>query len=126
MFRHRFITTQIAYEIKKELKRDIAQKDLWQEAVQRRILAKVAKLTGHTKPMSLRPYFDEAFALAIANSFSRTPQQTEALIAALESSINRLSEHSAFHLEPNFVKEITLMEKILLELKSASATTPSI
>lgn len=118
MFRHRFITTHIAYEIKKELKRDLAQKDLWQEAVQRRILAKVAKLTGHTNPMSLHPYFDEAFAIAITNSLARSPQQTEALIASLESSISRLSGHPAFLLEPNLVREIALMEKTLLELKT--------
>lgn len=123
MFRHRFITTQIAYEIRKELKRDVAQKDLWQEAVQRKILSRVSKLTGHTIPMSLQSYFDEAFALAIANSFERTPHQTQVIIESLERSIKKLSEHSSVHLEPNLVKEIAHMEKILIELKSLSIAT---
>ncbi|QKV63356.1 hypothetical protein HUW52_10855 [Pseudomonas sp. 43A] len=117
MFRHRFITTQIAYEIAKELKRDIAQKDLWMEAVQKRILAKVAKLTGHRDPMSLKNYFDEGFAIAIASSSSPSPKQKEALIQQLETRIHELSMHSTIYSDPKLAKGISELEQILSKLK---------
>ncbi|MFP0194995.1 hypothetical protein ACKJSM_07435 [Pseudomonas sp. PHC1] len=117
MFRHRFITTQIAYEIAKELKRDIAQKDLWMEAVQRRILAKVAKLTGHRDPMSLKNYFDEGFAIAIASLSSPSPKQKEALIQQLETRIHELSMHSTIYSDPQLAKGISELEQILSKLK---------
>jgi hypothetical protein len=118
MFRHRFITTQIAYEIAKELKRDIAQKDLWMEAVQRRILAKVAKLTGHRDPMSLKNYFDEGFAIAVARSSAPSPNQTKALIQQLENRIQALSNHSTIYSDPNLANGISELEQILLKLKT--------
>ncbi|MBV4467376.1 hypothetical protein KVG95_29090 [Pseudomonas sp. SWRI79] len=118
MFRHRFITTQIAYEIAKELKRDIAQKDLWMEAVQRRILAKVAKLTGHRDPMSLKNYFDEGFAIAIASLSSPSPKQKKTLIQQLETRIHELSRHSAIYSDPHLAKGISELEQILSKLKT--------
>jgi len=118
MFRHRFITTQIAYEIGKELKRDIAQKDLWIEAVQRRILAKIAKLTGHLDPMSLIHYFDEGFAIAIANSTEKSPNQSKALMKQLETRIHTLSQNPELYNNPNLAKDVAELEKILLKLKT--------
>jgi hypothetical protein len=118
MFRHRFITTQIAYEIGKELKRDIAQKDLWLEAVQRRILAKIAKLTGHLDPMSLIHYFDEGFAIAIANSSEKSPNQSNALMKQLETRIHTLSQNPELYNNPNLAKDVAELEQILLKLKN--------
>lgn len=125
MFRHRFITTQIAYEIKKELKRDIAQKDLWQEAVQRKILSRVAILTGHKDPMSLQTYFNDSFATAIANSISRFPRDTDAALKSLETSLTELEKLAAVHLDPNLARQIAQIEKCLIELKSAVSSNRS-
>jgi hypothetical protein len=118
MFRHRFITTQIAYEIRRELQDNLAQKDLWLEAVQRRILAKVAKLTGHRNPMSLKHYFDEGFALVIAQATENKPTQTKQLIAKLEEQIVEISQNSAVHSDPHLVKAVSELEKILIQLKN--------
>lgn len=121
MFRHRFITTQIAYEICRELKRDISQKDLWQEAVQRSILSKVAKLTGHKKPMSLKSYYNDAYANAISQTFNKSPDQSLSLIVALQCSINKLSKLPTAFSDINIVREISQMEKTLSELKSIAS-----
>ncbi|MCH5536883.1 MULTISPECIES: hypothetical protein [Pseudomonas syringae group] len=118
MFRHRFITTQIAYEIARELQRDLPQKDLWQEAVQRRILAKVAKLTGHLDPMSLKHYFDEAFAIAIASSATKSSQKTKALILQLQTTILELSQNPAVYSDPNIAKGVCELELIISQLKN--------
>ncbi|MCF5227863.1 hypothetical protein ALP91_200138 [Pseudomonas savastanoi pv. glycinea] len=118
MFRHRFITTQIAYEIARELQRDLPQKDLWQEAVQRRILAKVAKLTGHLDPMSLKHYFDEAFAIAIASSATKSSQKTKALILQLQTTILELSQNPAVYSDPNIAKGIYELELTISKLKN--------
>ncbi|WP_139832798.1 tyrosine-type recombinase/integrase [Pseudomonas sp. B5(2017)] len=117
MFRHRFITTQIAYEIKKELRRDIAQKDLWQEAVQRKILSRVAKLTGHTDPMSLKHYFNEAFAIVLTNTHEITISETEALIIRLEHQIDELSKSSAIHHNTFLAEKIAVLETTVKQLK---------
>ncbi|MGT3076188.1 hypothetical protein [Pseudomonas putida] len=122
MFRHRFITIQIAYEIKKELRRDIAQKDLWQEAVQRKILSRVAKLTGHTDPMSLRHYFNEAFAIVLTNTHEITINETEALIARLEHQIDELSRSSAIHQNTFLAEKIAVLENIARQLKLSTQT----
>lgn len=121
MFRHRFITTQIAYEIRLELGRAVAQKDLWHEAVQRRILAKVAKLTGHRDPMSLKHYFDEAYAQAISRSQDRTPTQKSELIAKMEGSIERVSRHPEINDNPELLREVAMMEKYLRDLKASGS-----
>ncbi|RMW09887.1 hypothetical protein ALP03_00043 [Pseudomonas amygdali pv. tabaci] len=118
MFRHRFITTQIAYEISVELRRDLAQKDLWQEAVQRRILVKVAKLTGHRDPMSLIHYFDEGFAIAIAKATAKSPNQKNTLMQQLESTVHTLSQNPELYTNPNLAKTVAELEQILLKLKA--------
>lgn len=123
MFRHRFITTQIAYEIKLELKRDLAHKDLWLEAVQRRILTKVAKLTGHTDPMSLKTYFDEAYALVVTNSLNKTPSQKATTISLIAADIDELSRDSNIQNNPTLARKIALMEKRILELKASDFGT---
>ncbi|ANH99217.1 hypothetical protein A8L59_17975 [Pseudomonas koreensis] len=121
MFRHRFITTQIAYEIRLELGRALAQKDLWLEAVQRRILGKVAKLTGHRDPMSLKHYFNEAYAQAVSRSQDTTPTQKSKLVAKMEGSIERLSRHPEINHNPELLREIAMMEKHLRDLKASGS-----
>lgn len=123
MFRHRFITTQIAYEIMQELKRDLAHKDLWLEAVQRRILAKVAKLTGHLRPMSLKHYFNEAYAQVLAKSVNKTRSKKSAQISSLGTSIDKLSRNPAIQDNPELARELAIMEKNYLELKASDAGT---
>lgn len=56
MFRHRFITIQVATRLK-----DFRKGDLPID-VSNSILTKVASLSGHSNPESLRPYIDLAFA----------------------------------------------------------------
>jgi hypothetical protein len=121
MFRHRFITTQIAYEIRLELGRALPQKDLWQEAVQRRILGKVAKLTGHRDPMSLKHYFNEAYAQAVSRSQDTTSTQKSELVAKMEGSIERLSRHPEINHNPELLREIAMMEKHLRDLKASGS-----
>ncbi len=117
MFRHRFITTQIAYEINKELKRDIAQKDLWLEAVQRKILSRVAKLTGHLDPMSLKHYFSEAFAIAVTKFSKPGQNEVEALITKLETDLYDIINNSDLTQNLDLARTIASLEKAVGQLK---------
>lgn len=125
MFRHRFITTQIAYEIKKELKRDIAQKDLWQEAVQRRILSRAAKLTGHADPMSLKVYFNEAYAIALTKSNTPTSNEVESLVTRLESDLHDITSAPELSQNIDLARKIASIEKAVGQLKKLQLQQPS-
>ncbi|MEB0123963.1 hypothetical protein QN391_25255 [Pseudomonas sp. CCI1.2] len=63
MYRHRFITQQISFEMQFEISKDKSLQDIWSEAVRQKVLSKVAKLTG-TSPASLKPYFHDGYGVA--------------------------------------------------------------
>ncbi len=125
MFRHRFITTRIAYEIKNELRRDIAQKDLWLEAVQRKILSRVIKLTGHLDPMSLKHYFDEAFAITLTLDTNQTPNKIKSLLRTLENDVAEITKTFDLTQNPDLARKIASMEKTINQLKNFQLRSPN-
>ncbi|WP_426111984.1 hypothetical protein [Pseudomonas sp. DSP3-2-2] len=64
MFRHRFITQHLSYEIYREMKNDIKLMDVYPESVRDKAYLTVSKLTG-TRPTSLNHYFHDAHSLAL-------------------------------------------------------------
>lgn len=95
MFRHRFITKQVAIHLGLYLSRDSKAKEAMTDADYRTILKKVATITGHGHEASLLHYLDLAWdelgygnqietAMAIESSIERASTQIISLIGALE------------------------------------------
>lgn len=61
MFRHRFITLEILYELKSITPDGSPPSGIWLSATRDSICKKVASKTGHRQPSSLYTYFDTAY-----------------------------------------------------------------
>ncbi|MNP02563.1 Tyrosine recombinase XerC [compost metagenome] len=97
MFRHRFITKQIAIHLRAYLGATSKRRDLFTDADYRTILKKVATITGHSNELSLMHYIDLAWselnyvnqidiAQAIDHSIESTTNKISSLIGSLEAS----------------------------------------
>jgi len=87
MFRHRFITKQVANHLQAFLTESGTVRSLITEADYRSILKKVAVVTGHGDPDSLLAYIDLAWEELGAFNRVQTAQRMEAVV---ESAVSRL------------------------------------
>lgn len=87
MFRHRFITKQVAIHLQTFLSENKTVRSLITEADYRSILKKVAVVTGHGDPNSLLAYIDLAWDELGAFNRVEAAQRIEAV---LDSSITRV------------------------------------
>lgn len=87
MFRHRFITKQVAIHLKEYLSENSLVRALMTEVDYLSILKKVSSITGHKSPKSLLHYIDLAWDELGAFDRIETAQKIE---AAIDSTVTRL------------------------------------
>lgn len=95
MFRHRFITKQIAIHLRAYLGATGKRRDLFTDADYRSILKKVATITGHANELSLMHYIDLAWSelnyenqIDTAQAIDHTIESTTNKISSLIGSVN--------------------------------------